>query len=174
MAAAYFAIQVRTRREEKYLQLSAPLVQAADGRLLWPRRSLRIRKKGKWRDVKTPIFPGYLFLEVDSISPDLYWGLRRLAGFLRFLKDNQNIIPLPERDTQILRNLLQFGEVVAKSIATFDENNRIRILEGPLKGLEGNIVKVDRRKGRAKIRLDLYEESYQVDFGFQSIANIKK
>jgi len=170
MAIAYFTLQVRTRREDRYLQLADPMVQAADGRLFWPRRSLRIRRKGKWKDVKAPIFPGYLFLEVDAISPDLYWGLRRIPGFLRFLKDNQNIVPLPDRDAQILRNLLQFGEVVEKSTAMFDENNRIRILEGPLSGLEGRIVKVDRRKGRAKIRLDLYEEFYLVDFGFRSIT----
>jgi transcriptional antiterminator NusG len=76
---------------------------------------------------------------------------------------------LPQQDAYILNRLLRYGHVVGKSVAEFDENNRIRILEGPLKGLEGLIVKVDRRKGRAKVKLDLYDEAHLVDFGFTSL-----
>ncbi|MFW5689149.1 MAG: KOW motif-containing protein, partial [Spirochaetota bacterium] len=46
----------------------------------------------------------------------------------------------------------------------------IEVKEGPLAGLEGRIVKVDRRKQRAKVRLDLYQESFLVDFGFELLA----
>ena len=56
-----------------------------------------------------------------------------------------------------------------KSIAYFDENKSIRIVSGPLKGLEGMIVHVDRRKGRAKVRLAMYDNSFEVDFGFDSL-----
>ena len=51
----------------------------------------------------------------------------------------------------------------------FDEHNRIRVISGPLKGLEGQIVKVDRRKGRARVKLELYEDSFMIDFGFDSL-----
>ena len=80
---------------------------------------------------------------------------------------------MPEPDARILANLLRFGEVVKKSVAAFDEGGRIRVIEGPLKGMEGRIAKVDKRKGRAKIKLALYENSYVVDFGFQSIEKAK-
>jgi transcriptional antiterminator NusG len=36
-------------------------------------------------------------------------------------------------------------------------------------GLEGNIIKVDKRKGRAKIKLDLYDDSFSIDLGFELI-----
>ncbi|MCL2557796.1 MAG: antitermination protein NusG, partial [Treponema sp.] len=39
----------------------------------------------------------------------------------------------------------------------------------PLKGLEGRIIKVDKRKKRAKIRLDLYDESFAIDLAFEII-----
>jgi transcriptional antiterminator NusG len=35
--------------------------------------------------------------------------------------------------------------------------------------MEGNIIKVDRRKGRAKVKLELYKDSFTVDFGFRDI-----
>ena len=108
-------------------------------------------------------------MEARDIEPSLYWALRRVAGFHRFLKSNQNIIPLSESDARTLRSLIFHGEVVGKSVVEFDENNRIRVLEGPLRGLEGQIVKVDRRKGRVKVKLDLYDEAHTVDFGFTAI-----
>jgi transcriptional antiterminator NusG len=51
----------------------------------------------------------------------------------------------------------------------FDEKNRIVVIDGVMKGLEGNIVKVDRRKGRAKIRLDIYDNSFLIDLSFEAI-----
>jgi transcriptional antiterminator NusG len=35
--------------------------------------------------------------------------------------------------------------------------------------MEGLIVKVDRRKGRARVRLELYENSFLIDFGFDAL-----
>jgi transcription termination/antitermination protein NusG len=44
------------------------------------------------------------------------------------------------------------------------------VINGPLKGLEGKIVKVDKRKGRAKVKLDLYDESFLVDLSFELLG----
>jgi transcriptional antiterminator NusG len=118
-----------------------------------------------------PIFSGYVFVVTSSISPELFRTLRGTPGFYRFLRSNTDIAALSERDARILSALLQYGEVVGKSVAEFDPNNRIRVLEGPLKGLEGQIIKVDRRKGRVRVKLDLYEESHAVDFGFTSVEH---
>jgi transcriptional antiterminator NusG len=37
-------------------------------------------------------------------------------------------------------------------------------------GLEGSIIKVDKRKGRAKIKLDLYNDSFSIDLAFEVIG----
>jgi len=163
----YYVIQVQTRKEDKYLHLAANIIEENQVHLLWPRRNLRIRRRGIWKKYLAPIFPGYLFIESEKISPELYSQIKRIPGFLRFLKDNHNIEPLAKRDQELLTHFLSFGEVVDRSKVFFDENKRIRVLQGPLKGLEGKIVKVNRRKGRARVELDLYEESFLIDFGFE-------
>ncbi|HEB31344.1 MAG TPA: antiterminator LoaP [Spirochaetes bacterium] len=147
------------------------MVENESGKLIWPRRNLKIRRKGEWNDSLAPIFPGYLFLEINEVTTDLYLQLRKIPGFFRFLQSNQNIISLSGRDMELLTHFISFGEVVDKSVAMFDENNRIKIISGPLKGLEGLIVKVDRRKGRAKVRLDMFKDSFLIDFGFEAIDN---
>jgi transcription termination/antitermination protein NusG len=163
----FFAIQIWTGTESRFLSLARK--REEDLRLLWPRRRLRIRRRGSWKEALAPIFPGYLFLQAEAIDPDRFGALRALPGFVRFLPSNTSITPLEPRDQELLSHFLSFGEVVEKSRVYFDQDRRIRVLAGPLKGLEGKIVRVDRRKGRAKVRLEMYDNSFEVDFGFEAL-----
>ena len=54
-------------------------------------------------------------------------------------------------------------------IRRFDENDRIVVIEGPLKGFEGSIIKVDRRKHRAKIQVDFAGNAHTMDLSFEDI-----
>jgi transcriptional antiterminator NusG len=117
------------------------------------------------------VFPGYLFLESEEEHLYHYhWEFRRTEGFFRFLKSNRNIQPLSGRDLEtVLHFIKKTGPLAGISQVYFDENFRIVVVDGPLAGLEGNIVKVDRRKKRAKIKLDLYDDSFTIDLGFELI-----
>ncbi|MEJ2664388.1 MAG: antiterminator LoaP [Spirochaetia bacterium] len=170
----FFVIQVRSQKISQYFDTARKQLEKIRTRLHWPRRNLRIRKKGKWQEVLSPIFPGYLFLETETVTPDIYNSCRQTPGFIRFLKDNQNITPLSGRDKEIVAHFLNLGGVVGYSLVDFDRNQRVRIISGPLKGLEGHIVKVNRRKKRIKLKLELYKDSFFIDFGFESIEKVKE
>jgi len=165
----FYVIQVRTGREREYLKRARDVLSAPEQRLRWPRRNLRIRRRGVWQDCVAPIFPGYLFLQAEGVPPQLYRSMKGLPGFMRFLKDNQHIEPLGPRDRDIGLHFLAYGEIVDRSKVVFDENRRIRVISGPLKDLEGRIVKVDRRKGRARVALELAETAFLIDFGFDCL-----
>jgi transcriptional antiterminator NusG len=165
----FFALQVWTGNESRFIAMAPRVLLDEGGRLLWPRRSLRIRRGGIWRDAVAPIFPSYLFLQCSSLDPGLFTALRQTPGFIRFLPTNEAAVPLEANDQELLTHFLGFGEVVEKSSAYFDENQRIRVVSGPLKSLEGKIIRVDRRKGRARVRLEMYEDSFEVDFGFEAL-----
>jgi transcriptional antiterminator NusG len=62
-----------------------------------------------------------------------------------------------------------FGPVAGISKVYFDQNSRIVVVEGPLAGLEGNIIKVDKRKRRAKVKLDVYDDSFAIDLAFETL-----
>ncbi len=165
----YFALQVKTRAENKFIHIASSTIFSGDQdavRLLFPRRMLQIRKLGSTRKECSPIFPGYLFLETVLDPAIFYWKLRSIPGFYRYLPDNQNIQPMEGRDLATLKHFVSFGPVAESSTVTFDENDRIHVDAGPLKGLEGMIVKVDKRKRRARVKLDLYSNSFLVDLAF--------
>ena len=170
-AMEYFAVQVKTRAEERFIKLFKVRQPQAAVTIHFPRKRLPIRQKGMTKNIVSPIFPGYIFLETEGrVEPEVYWVLRRIDGFFRFLKSNQDVRPLSGRDLETVLHFIRIGPVAEKSKVYFDDSDRIIIQEGPLKGLEGLIVKVDKRKGRAKIKLDLYDDSFAVDLAFEVIA----
>jgi transcriptional antiterminator NusG len=168
----YYALQVKTRSEEKYMKLLKALHPDIPYPIYFPQRRIDIRRKGKIRQSTAPVFPGYIFVEARDEDDILrhQWDFRRTEGFFRFLKSNQNITPLMDRDLELaLHFIKKVGPLAGKSKVYFNENSRIVVTEGPLMGLEGQIIKVDKRKGRAKIKLDLYDDSFSIDLAFEVI-----
>jgi transcriptional antiterminator NusG len=171
----YYAVQVKTRGEEKYIRLFRALHPDCTIRIYFPKRTLSVRRRGALVQTTPAVFPGYIFLEADGENDirHYHWQFRRTDGFFRFLKSNQNIKPLAGRDLETaLHFIKKTGPLALAGISKvyFDENSRIVVVDGPMAGLEGNIIKVDKRKGRAKIKLDLYDDSFSIDLGFELIG----
>ena len=168
---SYFVVSVEPRGEEHFLTMARRHLSADRAKFHWPRRKLTIRRRGKREESLVPLFPGYIFLETDVVDEEIFRTVKRLPRFYRFLERNDRIRALVGDDLQLVTHFVRHGDVIGKSTVTFDENSRIQVIDGPLAGLEGRIVKVDRRKQRAKVRLDLYQESFLVDFGFELLAS---
>jgi transcriptional antiterminator NusG len=165
-----FALQVTTRDEEKYIKLFyAQNPGRQNVRIYFPKREVRFRKLGKAVTKIAPVFAGYIFVELekDDHIMNHYLALRRTNEFIRFLPSNKMVRKLDGCELETAVHFIrQLGQVAGVSKVYFDENDKIVVTEGPLLGLEGHIVKVDRRKGRAKIKLDLYGDSFAVDLSF--------
>ena len=170
----YFVIQVVTGKEDVFMNFLKNIHPDIYKNLYWLRKELTIRKGGKLKKKVSSIFPGYLFYEADFPSFQEITVLRKIPGFCRFLQSNQDIRPLPEEENRLVFKLLSGGEVAGESTVIFDVNDRIKVIDGPMKDLEGEIIKVDKRKKRAKIRLKLYENSFSIDFGFKIMELIKE
>ncbi|MDR2071446.1 MAG: antiterminator LoaP [Treponema sp.] len=171
----YYAIQVKTRGEEKYISLYRALYPGRPLEIYFPRRRLNLRRKGVMTQGTPPVFPGYIFVEVDNEDSILkyQWEFRRTDGFFRFLRSNQNICPLQDKDLEVVLHFIKkVGPVAGKSRVYFDQNSRVVVADGPLIGLEGKIIKIDRRKGRAKIKLDLYDDSFSIDLAIEVIEPV--
>jgi transcriptional antiterminator NusG len=170
----YYAIQVRTTGEQEFIRRATRLLKPAENRFFAPSRALLVTKGGRRTKKVHPVFPGYVFFETETLVPEDRWKIRRIEGFYRFLNETRDPRPLNDKDKQLLLRFISFGKTADISKVTFDENQRIVVLEGPLKGLEGSIVKVDRRRGRAKVKLDLCDTGFLIDFGFEAVAKAVK
>lgn len=171
----WFALQVMSAKEEQFRRLAlAHPERPQELHIYFPRRAMRVRRQGRETVDEQALFPGYLFVSLEELTPQLVRFFQGVPGFVRWLGTGRTIRALDARDLEILGHFLRFGERLGISQAAFNDQMRIEVLAGPLKGLEGRIVRVDKRKGRARVRLDLYDSSFEVDFGFELISGLGK
>lgn len=169
-----FVAQIRVGCENKFIEKVKKIVKIQNNEeflknteFVYIQRELFIRREGKNLREIQPMFPGYIFIMTENLSNDLIDFLRKTENFIRFLPQTINPQALYGNDLQIIQKFTEFGEILIPSKITFDENDRIVVKEGPLLGFEGNIIKVDRRKKRAKIKFDFASESFTIDLSFE-------
>ena len=89
-----------------------------------------------------------------------------MIGLTRLLGAGDEIIPLTERERDFL---LRFGgenQIVEMSEGII-EQSRIRILSGPLMGMEGQIRKIDRHKRKAWLEVEMFGRVQRVEVGLE-------
>ncbi len=172
----YYTAQVKTLKEEEYIKRIQDFLKFRTDkqRFIFPKKLMSIRRKGKEIKEMLPLFPGYIFVEAEEIDNELYNIMRYTPNFYRFLPDNKEIHHLDGKDLSLIKHFLFFGEIIDSSKVFFDENDRIVVAEGPLKGLEGCIIRVDKRKKRARIRVDIANNSLTLDLAFDLITKENK
>ena len=168
----YYAVQVQTARERTFIERIEKQLDfhSSSINLLFFQRRLLIKKNGEQKTELRPLFPGYIFVETaEEISSNAVEMFRATQFFTRFLKSNKEITPVTGHDLELLHHFMQFGETADISQVEFDENSRIIVKEGPLKGLEGCIINVDRHKKRVKIKIDFEDSPVTFDLSYTDI-----
>ena len=166
----YYCMMVKTRGEEKFKRRLEKLFAHAsyDADVILFKKKLRTRKNEEY---EKPLLPGYLFIACkDKLDLGLIWMIKRTEDFYRFMNSNRDIKPLYGRDLEFVQRLLTFGKTQGLSKAYFNENMRIVVVDGPLKGFSGNIYKVNRRQQRVTVLLEMFQSNIKFDLGYELIA----
>ena len=168
----YYIIQVATGREQAFidgLQKKLPEL-VREHNFIYLTRELFIRRGGKTLKELQPVFPSYIIMQTTgTVDGQTVQTLKALPDFYHFLKSNTEITPLAGTDLAVIEHFLGLGPRIGPSLVRFDQDDRIVVIEGPLKGIEGNIIKVDRRKQRAKICVDFAGVTHTMDLSFEDI-----
>jgi transcription antitermination factor NusG len=152
---------VRTGSEEKISRQIEDILarRGIKARLFLPRMTVRLpsdlaRKTGTDEQAKI-MFPGYVLVGTDDIDSvfEHTFRLRGAWGFLEDEGDGFHVIPVDEIEWLI--NMADEEDVVGISEVRMDENNRIAVLSGPLKGAEDRILKFNRRRERVMVAFQI-------------------
>ena len=85
----------------------------------------------------------------------LYLGLKKIIGLTKLIGTGREIIPLKQEEVDFLMEFGKEKQVVAMSTGII-ENGKIRITDGPLKGREALIRKIDRHKRKACLAIPMF------------------
>lgn len=70
----------------------------------------------------------------------------------------------------VLFKLIEKGDIISYSKIKIEES-KVYVVSGPLHGLEGTIKKIDKRKKRAKVQLNLLGKEQTVELGIELSVN---
>lgn len=147
--------------KEKYVYNE---LQKANIEAVMPRRKLRERKNGEFKEVERLLFPGYIFIKMVPNCFLTYCAIKRIYNVIRLLGDRNGPRPIIEEEVTYILSIAQGGNALDISKA-YKENGVVHIVSGPLKGMEGKIINVDARRHRAKVRIDILGQIRKIELG---------
>ena len=119
------------------------------------------RCRGDWVTRKRLLMPGYVFVYLDMNTKE-YYKAWNIPGVIRFLGAGRPSALSEDEKMQIFwlygdRGLFKPSTIRGKP------NGQIEVIDGPLVGHEKDIVKIDRHRKKAKVRMTFSGEPIEIN-----------
>jgi transcription antitermination factor NusG len=130
------------RRIENYLPLQKVLKQWSD--------------RKKW--VQEPLFRSYIFVH---ILPDEYLPTLQTSGVVRFVTFERKAVTIPPVQIEAIKTYVQTGEELSEETPDVRTGDRVVVIRGTLKGLEGKLIQISKKK-RLRIMIEGIQQSLHI------------
>ena len=155
----WYVIQVQTGREEAMCQLiertaaDFDALSDIDGYHLVeecfsPRFETERKYHGEFRRIQKPLLPGYV-VAVTHDPATLARILYRVPDFTRLLTSGETFVPLRDDERAWIESSTHAGDRTVPMSFGYREGDHLVVTEGPLKGREGMVTRINRAKSLA-------------------------
>jgi transcription termination/antitermination protein NusG len=164
----WHALFVKTGEEDEIKrQIDKRLCGEDQFRLLVPKRRLRERKQGTWRYMLRNMFPGYVLVN-GIMNAKTYYTLKEIPGLYFFLKDKNHLCEIQDDEIESILRMIGFDDTIGTSRG-YMQGDKVHITQGPLVGFEAMIDSINKRKGRARVRMQFMGQPRLVDLDLSLI-----
>ena len=173
----YYVIQVKTGKEQQAIEdILKNKPDDASFDVFAPYRKALRKYKGVMREVVERCFPGYIFVETNDVQR-LFKQLYFTPGFQKLLgreADTDNFVPLDKDESRMIDILYSANNNRITEISNIEvrEGEMIRVLDGPLSGLETQIKKVDLHKRTVTVEYMMCGRLVTSKVGINIVTNI--
>jgi transcriptional antiterminator NusG len=145
--------EVTKRLEQKDVDCFLPLLET------WSKR--RDRRKR----IQLPMFPGYVFVNV-SLDSSVNLTIVKTAGALTLLHNSEGPLTIPSYQIETLQTLVNSVQPL-QAHPYLKEGDWVHVVRGPLAGCVGILNKVDTKKGRLIVSVDIIKKSVSVELDLE-------
>ena len=169
----WYVIHTLTGKELNCKQQCEKYVDRASyAKIFIPQYITKKHFKQEWHEVKKTLFPGYVFVDTETIEPVIE-GIRQFGQYTRVLQDGETVSPIRESEEKFLSDMMDEEYVVHYSEG-FLIGEEVCILSGPLRNYKGCIRTVDRHRRVAKLEISVFGGMTPVEVGFGAIARVSR
>jgi transcription antitermination factor NusG len=150
----WFALHVRSRHDK----LVAANLRVRGMEALLPLYRSRRRWSDRTRVMDLPLFPGYVFCRFD---PQMLLPILMTPGVVRVISAGKRPCPVAEEEITAIQRVIYAGNAV-EPWPYLRAGQKVRILDGPLFGIEGILLDVKNRR-RLVVSVHLLQRSIAVE-----------
>ncbi|MGH7768484.1 MAG: transcription termination/antitermination protein NusG [Candidatus Binatia bacterium] len=137
--------------------------------LFLPKINIWSRRAGLRCLTQVPLFPGYLFVR-RAIDKRSYTEICKTRGLVRILGERwDRLAAIPENEIESIQRVLN-SDYRAVPHSFVREGQRVRISRGPLKDVEGILLRIKPDKGLFVVSIDLLQRSVAVEIDCTLVA----
>lgn len=179
--ADWYVIQVQTGKEQAMCQLiericaEADLQSDADGACLLeecftPKFKTRHKFKGAWQDIEKLLLPGYV-IAVTAHPEGVSLELRKVRDLTKLLAVGETFVPLHEEERVWIETFTKQGDRSVPMSLAYKVGDTLVVTEGPLKGREAMITRVNRKKCLAFLELHVGGKKVTTQVGLGIVSD---
>ncbi|MBO4450082.1 MAG: antiterminator LoaP [Clostridiales bacterium] len=164
--SSWVVAKVTSGKEDEVCDTCASMLSKDVLKDIFVPKHVRLKKyKGEWRRETRPLYSGYVFMVTDDPEA-LDKALLKVPGYHRLLKAADVILTVSDEEKSFINRIAGRDNVVEISTG-YKEGDTIKIVSGPMMGLEGDIVHVDRHKRLVTINVSLFGRTVKTTLGLE-------
>ena len=129
-----------------------------------------VDKRGKRKIKPIKVFPGYILVRM-IMDDEAWYVVRNTPGVLGFVGPTGKPTPISKEEIKKIDEG-RITEEKAKEKLHFDINDRVRILVGPFKNMEGVVESINEAKGTARVVLKMFGREMPVEIQSEYIQKV--
>lgn len=171
----WYVIQTLSGAEEQTADVIRKMVSADIVQECFVPKRERMKKfHGMWNKVEEILFQGYAFVVSDK-PEELYERLRQVPKLTKVLgREAELFYPLSEKEEMLVRGIGDQKHKTSLSKVAIGEGKKIHVIDGPLKGYVGNVVKVNLHKREVMVKVEFMGREMELKMGVEMVYGVEE
>lgn len=153
---AWYVIHAQTRKE-----LEVEMALRRQGlEIFLPQVTIPSRRRDRKITLRLPLFPGYLFINA-RLDTKIFHKIIKAHHVFRLL-GNGRPAPIPKAEVEAIKAIVS-GDRPYYPWRFLEKGKKVRVIDGPLVGVEGIILEMREQKRRLVVGVELFKRSVAVE-----------
>ncbi len=159
---AWYVIHAQTRKEGEV----QTLLQRQGLEVFLPMVTVPSRRRDRKVTLRLPLFPGYLFINAQLNTGVIHKIIK--ANYVIRLLGGGRPTAVPEAEVEAIKVIVS-GERPYYPWRFLEKGKRVRVIDGPLSGVEGVILEKYQQKRRLVVEVELFRRSVAVEMADETV-----
>ncbi|MEX6634148.1 transcription termination/antitermination protein NusG [Hyphococcus lacteus] len=125
-------------------------------------------RRGRKINTERRFFPGYVLVKM-VMNDDTYHLIKDTPKVTGFLGSGNKPMPVPQKEVDRIRGVIEEGEARPRSTITFDVGENVRVTDGPFASFSGIVEEVDEDAERVKVAVSIFGRATPVELEFTQV-----